>query len=446
MAYLNLIILCSRYVFAGFALIFLIVALSFMKPFVRFNLGSIQSKNHLLYGCLLYFHLGASSILIGKTEDILLKKEIFRNSLALFLTMTLVTLFLRLIKKVHALVLFNLCFFFLDVGYILLERLDHTLATRQVLWAILAVFLALVLPFFYRILLKPKYRYIYLAVVLVMGILPFFFGITQSGATNWVQLGFLSFQPSEIGKLAFIIYLAATWELFAQKHAPRQYLIEVSGVTLFLLGCLFLQKDLGAALLYYLTFLILLLVGTERFIFPAIGLGLGALGSVMGYLMFSHVRGRVEAWLNPWADITSTGYQVVQGLFAMGTWGFWGSGLTRGVPQKIPVVTTDYIFAAVCEELGTFFGILLILCYLAYLLFIFKVALEQTTIFYSLLALGVACLIGFQTFLIIGGVLKLVPLTGITVPFMSFGGTSLVMSFQATALISFLVDKKPLSD
>lgn len=185
----------------------------------------------------------------------------------------------------------------------------------------------------------------------------------------------------------------------------------------------------------------MLFIGTQKFWLPLLGLGGGALASVAGYMLFSHVRVRVEAWLNPWADISGGGYQVVQGLFAMGTWGWFGSGLTRGIPTKIPFVTTDYIFAAIAEEFGNLFAIVVILCYLAIILQGLKIALMQKERFELFVCIGIVALLGFQVFIILGGVLKIIPLTGITVPFVSYGGTSLLVSIGMIGILGILAYK-----
>jgi cell division protein FtsW (lipid II flippase) len=153
--------------------------------------------------------------------------------------------------------------------------------------------------------------------------------------------------------------------------------------------------------------------------------------------MFSHVRERVQAWLDPWKDISDTGYQVVQGLFAIGTWGWFGSGLTRGIPNKIPFVAADYIFAALCEEFGNLIGIIILLCYLGIILQCVTIAIRLKNEFHIQIIIGIAAVFAVQTFIIVGGVLKLIPLTGITSPFLSAGGSSIVVSIGMIGLITY---------
>lgn len=438
MGYLNLMILLSRYVFAGFGLIFILVCFSFMKPFISYPLGNKNSKNHFLYICLLFFHLTGSSILFAKAGDPLTRTQIFIASLIVFLLFTVSTWLLRLFKHQDQLVLWNIVFFLLDVGYIMLERLDHQLAMRQVAWMVVGILGAITLPVIFRRLLAPRYKWFYLICGMVCMLLPFIFGEAKNGAINWVSIGPIAFQPSEFGKVFLVLYLSASFANCNEKEYTLRDLVVVCVAMAVFMICLVFQRDLGGALLYYLLFLVMLLVATQKYWYPLLGLGAGALAAVAGYFLFGHVRVRVEAWLDPWADISGKGYQVVQGLFAMGTWGWFGSGLTRGIPDKIPIATTDYIFAALCEEFGNLFGIVVILCYLGIVLQGFNIVLKQKTSFNVFVALGFSAMVGFQSLIILGGVLKLIPLTGITLPFVSYGGTSMIVSLGMIGILTIL--------
>ncbi|MGL4738103.1 MAG: FtsW/RodA/SpoVE family cell cycle protein [Cellulosilyticaceae bacterium] len=438
MGYLNLMILLSRYIFAGFGLIFILVCFSFMKPFISYPLGNKSSKNHFLYICLLFFHLTGSSILLAKAVDAGIRIEVFIGSLVVFLLFTVSTWLLRLFKHHDQLILWNIVFFLLDVGYIMLERLDHRLAMRQVAWMVFGILAAIILPVVLRRLLAPKYQWLYLACGVVCMLLPFIFGEAKNGAINWVSIGPIAFQPSEFGKVFLVLYLSASFAKWHDKKYTLKNLMVVCGAMGFFMICLVFQRDLGGALLYYLLFLVLILVATQKYWYPVLGLMAGGVAAMAGYFLFGHVRVRVEAWLDPWADISGKGYQVVQGLFAMGTWGWFGSGLTRGIPDKIPIATTDYIFAALCEEFGNLFGIVVILCYLGIVLQGFAIVLRQKTPFNVFVTLGFSSIVGFQSLIILGGVLKLIPLTGITLPFVSYGGTSMIVSLGMIGILTIL--------
>lgn len=439
MAYLNLMILLSRYVFLGFAIVFIVVAFSFMKPFISYTLGKSKHKNTLLYLCISFFHLGGTSILIGKAVDNQLRKEILFNSLVIYLIITISRWLIKLFKKEDQLVLWHMIFFLMDVGYIMLERLDHYTATRQVGWILLGMIVALSFPYLFKKLIHSRYKWLYLGLTAFFIFLPFVFGERIYGAMNWVQIGPIGFQPSEFGKITFVMFLASILYDFEEHTKPFQTICMVCGITATLILGLVIQKDLGGALLYFMTFLILLYVGTKKFWLSFLGLLAGCMASVVAYQLFAHVRVRVQAWLNPWADIENTGYQVVQGLFAMGTWGFLGSGLTRGIPEQIPIVTTDYIFPAICEEFGNAFGIVILLCYLGIVLQGLKVALVQVDEFSKMLTIGIVIVFALQALIILGGVLKIIPLTGVTLPFVSYGGSSILTCLSMAGILGYLL-------
>jgi len=189
---------------------------------------------------------------------------------------------------------------------------------------------------------------------------------------------------------------------------------------------LVLERDLGAALILAITYLFMLYVATSKSLYLFGGLGAASVASFVGYQLFSHVKVRVNAWLNPWADITGDGYQVTQSLFAIGTGGWFGLGLGRGLPSSIPVVKSDFIFSAIGEELGGIFALCIILIYLNLFISFINIALMQRDMFYKLIALGLSIIFIFQVFLCIGGATKFIPSTGVTLPLISNGGSSII--------------------
>ena len=170
----------------------------------------------------------------------------------------------------------------------------------------------------------------------------------------------------------------------------------------------------------------------------ALGFGAASAASVVAYKLFSHVRVRVAAWKNPWADIDAGGYQIVQSLFAIGTGGLLGSGLTRGMPLSIPVVSKDFIFSAICEEFGAIFGIGVLAVFVVLFIRGMMIAFVCQRRYYSLICAGFTAMMAFQTFLIVGGVIKLIPLTGVTLPFVSYGGTSITVSILMVSFIQWV--------
>jgi len=201
---------------------------------------------------------------------------------------------------------------------------------------------------------------------------------------------------------------------------------------------LVLQKDLGSALIFFMTYMVMLYIATSNEFLFLLGMGAASGAALVAYKLFSHVRVRVAAWQNPWADIDTGGYQIVSSLFAITTWGLFGSGLTKGMPRSIPVVESDMIFAAICEEFGVIFGMGVIGIFIMILYRGVRVALDCDRRYYSILAAGVTTMISFQAFVILGGVIKLIPLTGVTLPLVSYGGSSVLVSLMMIGLLQWV--------
>jgi len=257
--------------------------------------------------------------------------------------------------------------------------------------------------------------------------LPLVIGTEVNGATNWIRIAGMNLQPSEVVKVSLLLVLS--YSMSRRRFWP--WLIFAG----FCLAVLMLQKDLGTALIYYITALLMYFASTGNL--PMTGLGLlgGAGASVLGYKMFNHVRVRVAIWQNPWMYYEKSGYQIAQVLMAIASGGLFGVGLGLGAPRVIPVYFTDCIFAVICEQFGIIFGILVLVMYVILILRGASIALRARRGFMGLLAMGATVMLGVQTFVIIGGVLKLIPLTGVTMPFVSYGGTSMVSCMAMIGLI-----------
>ena len=198
------------------------------------------------------------------------------------------------------------------------------------------------------------------------------------------------------------------------------------------------SKDLGGALIFFITYVAMLFIATGRWSYLLAGAGCGAGAAVLAYQLFDHVRRRVFAWSNPWADIDNTGYQITQSLFAIGTGGWFGMGLSQGLPRKIPVVEKDFIFAAISEEMGAIFAICVLLICLGCFLQFMMIATRMQAVFYKLIALGLGLEYIIQVFLTVGGVTKFIPSTGVTLPFVSYGGSSILGTFILFGIIQGL--------
>jgi len=262
-----------------------------------------------------------------------------------------------------------------------------------------------------------------MAVGIAALILPLAFGQWNYGAKNWVQLPVIgSFQPSEFVKLSLVLALAYSFSAHRTVWQMMPALVFAAACLVLLM----LQRDLGTALIYYITTLVMFYAACGNVPLTLVGLGGGVGAAVLGYRMFAHVKVRVAMWRNPWSDALDKGYQIIQALLAIGSGGLFGVGLGQGTPEKIPAYWNDFIFAVICEQLGMVFGICVILVYALLIVRAVSVCMRSRRSFDLLLGCGVAALLGTQTFMIIAGVIKMLPLTGVTMPFMSYGGSSLI--------------------
>jgi cell division protein FtsW (lipid II flippase) len=225
--------------------------------------------------------------------------------------------------------------------------------------------------------------------------------------------------------------------VFRKKLSFKQ-LIFPTAAGMAIVMILVVATDLGSALIFFLTYMMIMYISTGKIILFALGLLGASGGAVIAYQFFSHVQVRVAAWQNPWVNMDTGGFQIVRSLFAIGTWGLLGSGLTRGLPGSVPVVESDFMFAAISEEFGSFFGIGLIGVFILLFDRGVHIALRCDRRYYSLLAAGFTSMLAFQTFIIIGGVTKFIPLTGITLPFVSYGGTSIVVSILMIGILQWV--------
>jgi cell division protein FtsW (lipid II flippase) len=338
------------------------------------------------------------------------------------------------------------------LGLIEIGRLAPNFVLRQLIWlAISTVVLALVLKAPTDLKWLRRYKYTWLLIGLLLLALTFLIGVNPEGAglTLWLggPLG-VFFQPAELLKLLFIAYLAAylaekreiARSLGVHPDHPHRLtlpylmpLLAMWGVALILLMA---QQDLGAAVLLYLSFLIMLYLASGQLRYLAIGGALLIVAAIGGYLLIGRVQGRIDTWLNPWADAAGSSYQIVQSLIALASGGRLGQGLGQGWPDVIlPAAHTDMPLAAIGEELGLIGALGMVACFAIFTVRGLRVASTARTTFGRLLAAGLASLIGMQAWIIMAGNANLAPLTGVTLPFVSYGGSSLLMSFIVLGLL-----------
>ena len=327
----------------------------------------------------------------------------------------------------------------LSVGLLMLARLSSGKAERQLEVAILAMCFTFLIPWIIRKAGKLRELYwlygtvgfLLLAVVLVLGSLSF-------GAKLAITIHGITFQPSEFVKILFVFFAAG---MLREDHSLKRVAVTTVAAAAYVL-VLVGSKDLGGALIFFVTYLVILYVATGQPLYFFAGLLSGSGAAWVAYHLFSHVRTRVIAWSDPFSVIEKEGYQITQSLFAIGTGGWFGSGIGQGMPYKIPVVEEDFIFSAISEELGVLFAVLLIFVYISCFYMIINIAVCLQDSYYKLVALGLGTLLIFQVFLSIGGAVKFIPSTGVTLPFVSYGGSSLLTSFMMWAIIQGMYLKR----
>ncbi|BBX75641.1 FtsW/RodA/SpoVE family cell cycle protein [Mycobacterium shinjukuense] len=348
------------------------------------------------------------------------------------------------------------------LGLVMIHRLDlvnhevgrhgHPSANQQMLWTLVGVTsFALVIAVLKDHRQLARYGYICglagLVLLAVPALLPASLS-EQNGAKIWIRLAGFSIQPAEFSKILLLTFFSAV--LVAKRGLFTSVGKHLMGVTLprprdlapllaawvISVGVMIFEKDLGTSLLLYASFLVVVYLATQRFSWVVIGLVLFAAGSALAYLLFAHVRVRVQTWLDPFADPDGSGYQIVQALFSFATGGIFGTGLGNGQPDTVPAASTDFIIAAFGEELGLvgLSGILML--YTIVIVRGLRTAIAIRDSFGKLLAAGLASTLAIQLFIVVGGVTRLIPLTGLTTPWMSYGGSSLLANYVLLAILA----------
>lgn len=358
-------------------------------------------------------------------------------------------------------VLLPLALFLNGFGLVLVRRVDlaagSSLAAAQTGWTTLSVgALILTLLFVRRAGELGRLPYSMGLATIVLLLAPLVPGLTAgviNGARLWIDVGGMRFQPGELAKITMVLFLAGYLErnrsllsIATQRigpllvPAPRNLapVLLAAGAALAILAGL---RDLGSALLFFMTFIAMLYVATGRLAYPALGIVLFGAGASVVHAAFGHVQARVAIWLDPWTDVSGAGYQIAQSLFALATGGLTGTGLGLGRPQDVPFVATDAIFVVAGEELGLLGATALLVAYLLLVIRGLRIAMTARDEFGTLVAAGLAFTLAVQTFVIVGGLTRIVPLTGVTLPFVSYGGSSLLANHVIIALLLRISDE-----
>lgn len=377
---------------------------------------------------MLLLHLDGYLVLFDQTEN----SKILGFYGAQLIFFIIVISGYRLLYENSAQLLVNNMCMLMAIGFIMLTRLSFEKAVKQFTIAVAAMIFALIVPFLIKkIRFIRKMTWLYAVVgLLALGIVAVL-GATSYGAKISYTVFGISLQPSEFVKIIFVFFVAG---MLYQSKEFKQVVVTtaVAAAHVIILVC---SKDLGGALIFFIVYLVMLYVATRNPFYFIGGLACGSVAATLAYRLFAHVRVRVVAWQDPISVIDNEGYQICQSLFAIGTGGWFGLGLNQGMPDKIPVVEQDFIFSAISEEMGGIFALCLIMVCMSCFLMFLNIAMQLKDGFYKLVALGLGTTYGFQVFLTIGGVIKFIPSTGVTLPLVSYGGSSLLSTIIIFAII-----------
>ena len=331
-----------------------------------------------------------------------------------------------------------------SVGEIMLCRLDYDFARKQMFWLLISLVVFLVVYILFKKLeIWQKLGYAYYITAVALFLLTLILGTAQGGSKNWIVIAGYTFQPSEIIKLLVVLFLADRYahpERYRFKNLNED--VTVSVLICVFLGFFVLQREWGTAVLVALLHLFMMYIFGARIKVILMNLLFAIAGGGLGALFVSHIKVRISVWLDPWSQVMDKAYQITQSLFAITGGGLFGTGLAQGSPWYIPEVHSDFIFAAICEEFGILGGVGVVLLYLLLVYRGIRIAMCIDNVFYRCVATGISVMLGLQIFIILGGVIKLIPLTGITLPFISYGGSSLLSCFVSIAVLEACATKK----
>ncbi len=427
--------------------IFLILTVAFMYQNVKFIYGERYEVSYNIFHLSnrqfivnLMFILVAGFVSLVVSENPAQSFLFYVELLGVFIVGKIL---LQRIFKYGCPILFNNMLFLTSIGLIMLNRIDFETAHAQLVYSALGIF-AMVLVFFAMKLLKDLVllRYLFLAVSIMFLILPFFYGVESYGSLNWARIYGFAFQPSEIVKLTYCFFLAT---YFAKEVSMKRTIISIA-ISVGLILILVVQNDFGASLMFFTLFMMIMYTATGSIPLFALGYGATAVASLVAYQFIGHIQTRVEVWQNPFDYPLGQGYQVLQSMFAITSYAPFGTGFYNGTPSFIPVVESDMIYSIISEEFGIIVGLMILSIYIIMFYRGIHIALRVRKKEYSYIALGLTVIFLFQTCLIIGGVTKFIPLTGVTMPFVSYGGTSFVVSSMLIGVLQFIHQYSLLED
>lgn len=421
----NIFIELSKYI------ILIFMAIYTLECFTVFKYNSEEARGGI------YIRQNLWMFLIHFIAFVVLCLEADNMALLVFYMLQQITLFgtiaaYRIVyPKSNRLIVNNMCML-LTIGFIILTRLSFDRSVKQFKIVVISIAGTFIIPYLMKRMRGLRhFTWAYGGVGLAALLLVTVAGSTVNGSKlSFSLLGF-SFQPSEFVKLLYVFCIAGMLQK-ARGFFQVALTALVAGAHVLILV---LSRDLGSALIFFVVYIMMVYVATGRFFYLLAGALGGSIASVVAYRLFSHVRVRVTAWQDPFSVIEAAGYQMAQSLFAIGTGGWFGMGLSQGAPRKIPIVEADFVFSAISEELGGIFGLCLILVCASCFVMFMNIAMRLKDDFYKLVATGLGVTYGFQVFMTIGGVTKFIPLTGVTLPLVSYGGSSVLSTLMLFSVI-----------
>lgn len=426
---LNLLTQISKYLLVILTAVYAMKCFTVFRRKYDFDRGSVYTTQNVL---MFMIHFICYMLIYLNTKDV--KILIFYGAQVVLFAATLI-LYGIIYRRASRLLVNNMCFL-LMIGFVVLTRLnkEDAPAGKQFIIAVVAI----VISFFVPVIIEKaaflkKLGPVYGIVGLLMIVSVFIpgIGVKSGGATGWIQIGPIGLQPSELAKIVFVFFIAA----MLCKRTDFKYIAVITACAAVFVLILVGSTDLGAALIFFTVYIVMLYIATGKGAYLFLGFGGFGAAAVVAYKLFAHVRVRVYAWLHPWSDYQGTTYQIAQSLFAIGTGGWFGSGLYKGMPGIIPVAASDFAFSAIIEEMGALFGICLLLIYISCFVMFINISLKITDKFYKLLAIGLSVAYSIQLFLCVGGVIKFIPHTGVTLPLISYGGSSVLSTILVFAVI-----------
>ncbi len=392
--------------------------------------GIYQRQNGVIF---LVYIIGMAMVFMFEKDVPQINVIILAGAQLCFLIIVL-GVFPVIYTNINKAILSNMCML-LTIGFIILARLDYQGSITQFIIVAVVSLLSLIVPYMMQkedFLKKLTWVYCFVGAALLLIVLAM--GVISRGAKLSMEIGGFTFQPSEFVKILFVFFMAG----FLAKSTEFKHVVISAILAAVFVGLLVLSTDLGSALIFFMTYLFMLYVATKRAGYLLLGFGGMSVASVIAYFLFSHVQTRVEAWQDPWSIIDGKGYQITQSLFALANGGFTGTGLYQGQPTDIPVVKKDFVFSAIGEEFGGIFAMLLILvclsCFIAFLIS----AMKQLSLFNRLICVGLGIQYAVQVILTVGGAIKMIPSTGVTLPLISYGGSSILSTLFVFAIIQGL--------